>query len=288
MSIDFLSKGIMRAELDPNVIRDSIASLAEEYRGFFFANEKFLPLLPPEIFSFKIGTPARMEKDNKWVTKVRKEFLARKSEIGITLERMLQGEIFRSGWFGGAKFFRTTEYDDFHGADGVLEWPMSDGKVIRLAIDATGNADTTRILEKLERQKGPKEVRYFRSSFSKNKDGRPVEETIYPPLVVLGINERYLPKILNQLKKRKNLKGYWSELVFVMEAIRQLRQMRERLEEINPDFCEIVDAVYQKLDAFLESKKREPAYTQLSTLPETPFLSPLLVPEIPKPEVSLS
>lgn len=288
MSIDFPSKGMIRAELDPNVIRDSISYLAEEYRKFFFANEQSLPLRPPEIFSFKIGTSARMEGDNKWVIKVRKEFLARKSEIGIMLERMFQGEIFRSKWFEGARFFRTTEYDDFHGADGVLEWPMPDGKVIRLAIDATGNADTTRILEKLERQKGPKEVRYFRSSFLKDKVGRPVEETIYPPLVVLGINERYLPGILNELRKGKNLKGHWAELVFAMEAIQQLRQMRERLEKTNPDFCEVVDAVYQKLDAFLENKKREPAYAQLSTLPETPFLSPLLVPEIPKPEVSLS
>lgn len=270
------STSIPTAE-NPQEINEVVSGLAEYYRSMFVANR--IPLTPPEIDSFKIGTPKQHEDDKRWVYKQREKDNIRGSEIGIMLERMFQMETSRSGWFGAPAFFRTTEFDDRHGVDGVLEWKTAGGMVYRLGVDVTGDTDMSKLLQKMKRQNGLVDVKYFRSAFLAEGD-RLTEGPIHVPLVILGIKDKYLPALHADLaRKIGSLKNHWVEFAFLIEADQQLRAMRERAARLNKDFCETVDIVYQMIDAIFENKKREPAYARLSTMKEVPFSSPLLIPE---------
>jgi len=259
-------------EANPAAVALSVEDLAEQYRQFLVAEK--LSLLPPPIDSFAVGTPEKRKADQQWVAEQKKRHALRKSEIGIMLERMLQAEILRSGWFAGARFFRTSEFDDFHGIDGVLEWKTAGGTMLRLAVDLTGDTTEERLEDKLRRERKLVRVEYFRTAATETTPA--MDTSIEVPLVVLGLNGSVLPGILKELKTKKNLKGHWAEVGYLLQAMWQLNRQLNAKKPSDPAFTP-VEFMYQALQARVQAKEKEPAFLRLTGATEelfSPFLTP--------------
>lgn len=118
----------------------------------------------------------------------------------ISPKEHVQGEAFETlmnvvadhaDWFGG-DVFPTEMHDDVrNGVDAVVEWESEDGVSFKLAIDYTVGSDPARIGPKFKDHSTGTKVDFFLSSY----DNDPVQELNSLPRVLLGIDERMLPKV---------------------------------------------------------------------------------------------
>lgn len=160
----------------------------------------------PSIDEFTCVPQAIREEDKKEEQRLSKEFRNSGTEEGTVLEQFLICEMHRNDWLGGATF-RTTKFDDYKGIDCVIEWDEADRfhRYPRLLVDVTTSLLPERVSQKQEKVLRGGDVKYFRSPFEQNEEGDEKELSLYGmPVVILGIEKTFLPKIAGMAKSQEN------------------------------------------------------------------------------------
>lgn len=116
---------------------------------------------------------------------------------GRILERLFRVEVANLLWFGEARVFRPTAFDDkFNGVDAVLEWePMEfRGPVLRLVVDVTTATHKASFSKKFIRTLEGGYVAYFRSQVERCR-GTALETSLHLPMVMIGVEQEILCEI---------------------------------------------------------------------------------------------
>lgn len=109
------------------------------------------------IGKHKDYTQTIIQKDKKFIKEKEARISQEKTKYAEELEALLYHFIETENWFGkNCSSFQTTLFDDFNGADLVLEFRNEDGSFERLIIDVTTSA-TTRKGDRYSQNKNEKE-----------------------------------------------------------------------------------------------------------------------------------
>ncbi len=158
--------------------------------------------LRPSLMDFKSIPEDQRREDSMQAAKLKREYRTQGTVEGRTLELVLPGIIAQNNWFGG-EISPTTEYDDyFNGTDAVLE--IGKGKLL---VDITSAELPERVKAKLGKLVHGGTVKYFKSKVEKDEKGAPKEISLYnAPMVILGIDTKFLPYIAGVMKQEEDAK----------------------------------------------------------------------------------
>ncbi len=242
---------------------DGLERVADAVKSFYTEDltKLGISLEPPPIESFKgIGTEQTRAQDEARVIQLRNNFDARGTESGNALERMVEAEVARNGWFGGAKYVRTTAFDDYtNGTDAVLTWDKPGAP--RIGLDMTVNAEAlekklfreVRVapnrFELVPREKAS--VTYYRGPDGKEESLRDI------PRGVLGLEQGYLAFIMQDRLAKKS--SDWVETIFLAQLIGQLlNTLKNNERSTEPAKKKLVNEAEAALEMLVPAYEKKP------------------------------
>jgi hypothetical protein len=257
----------MSPSLEANLVR-SLSHLKQD--GILTPNERTLhDQCAPRLKSKKINpdnfkdiySEAGLARDEKSLKKaLAKEDI--KKEKGELFEGILCEYAENSEWFGkDCRLVPLSEYDDRqnHG-DFILEKKDTDGKIIRILIDATTSNDENVILHKLENGYRPlredklSQVKYFQSKLENFKG-----ELKNVPKVVIGIDLISLRRLCDEICKKQNLeKNSMTQFLLINEMDSQLAYLSELAFDkygLDHPLTKIIVKAFDYIEALVKEKK---------------------------------
>lgn len=207
-----------------------ITKLHERLRKEIFNNPEYA-VQAPEFFS--VYGEETVKQEMREVLALRKKFEAKETPerkkakiLSETFEGIVLLNAQQNNWFGDAKFFKTSSYDDLKNKTDMFgEWydPQEGSRVLALAIDLTfsrGAGENKLNVIKSAIDSGQMgSIRYFKDARGDYKGMR-----FNVPRIVLGVGSRELAELasLTLLNKRDQLKNHPARAMLIQEMHTEL------------------------------------------------------------------